>query len=106
MLDCLTEAVNKSRQRCENMQTTKHVTRMKYALKDLAAKLNRVDVSVRVCWLRHLLQKANSNPQLALQNPTDLQPLVDPLDRLPHTLGRMDLVNQARASCFLEELEK
>jgi hypothetical protein len=52
MLDRLTEAVDKSFQRCENMQPTKHVTRVKYVLKDLAAKFNRDDdddASVRAC---------------------------------------------------------
>jgi hypothetical protein len=55
MLDRLTEAIDKSLQCCENMQSTKHVTRVKYALKDLLAKLHHDDddddddASVRAC---------------------------------------------------------
>jgi hypothetical protein len=54
ILDRLTEAVDKSLQYCENMQSTKHVTRVKYALKDLFAKFDcdddgDDDVSVCAC---------------------------------------------------------
>jgi hypothetical protein len=60
ILDRLTEVVDKSVQHCENMQSTKHVTRVKYALKDLAAKCSRDDddASVRACgymWCRKLI---------------------------------------------------
>ena len=46
----LAEVVDKLIQCCESLQhRTKHVTLMKYALKDLATKLNRGDTPVRAC---------------------------------------------------------
>jgi hypothetical protein len=52
-------------------------------------------------WL-HAVQKANLNIRSSL----NLQPLVDPFDRLQHILGCMDTVKAATSSRFLEELEK
>jgi hypothetical protein len=40
------------------------------------------------------------------QNLLDLQPLVDPFDRLQQVLGRMDVIDEAGTSHFLDGLEK
>ena len=54
----LTEAVDKSLGHCENMQSTKHVARVRYALRDLAARFHHDnDDDALVCACGYVLYR-------------------------------------------------